>query len=106
MIYDVRISTDAQNDILQISQYLLVKFGTNVQKKQITLLIKQIRSLTDYPNRGVTIPFKSFQGTCLLREKHNTIFYRIIPNTHEVVIMRVLDNRENIAEKLHNYFEL
>ncbi|MBZ3777235.1 type II toxin-antitoxin system RelE/ParE family toxin [Lentilactobacillus otakiensis] len=102
MSYEVVISDDASVQLEVINNYLRDNFGPNVRKRVMDDLLKTISSLGVFPNKGQSAKniLEYLDGFSYLHTKRNTIFYQVNDSLHEVQVLNVLDNREDLVTKL------
>ncbi|GAW98243.1 type II toxin-antitoxin system RelE/ParE family toxin [Secundilactobacillus mixtipabuli] len=108
MSYKLAITNDAASDLHSIQEYLTEYFGQKTAEKSISKMIAQLQKLEAYPKMGTNAgsidhqlePFR------YLRDKRNTVFYKIDEGQQRIIIERIFDNRENIIRELNDYFDI
>ena len=101
------ITDDATSDLRTLKIYLADYFSQQVAKDIILKIIRQLRQLRYFPKLGtsaVTID-QQLNDYRYLRDKRNTIFYRIDQKKMMIIIERIFDNRENIIRELNDYLD-
>lgn len=107
MTYSLNLYDDAVNDIKSITTYLDDQFDKSVSDKILSDIFNQLENLRDFSRAGKpieTITSKiSLAGVYYLRTPKNTVLYEIADNKSAINILRILDNRQNIAVQLTKY---
>lgn len=107
MVYKLVITNDATLDLRTLQAYLEDSFGQKAANKVISKIISQLQQLGSYPKLGVSASVIDHQldNYRYLRNRRNTIFYRIDEDQATVIIERIFDNRENIIRELNDYLD-
>lgn len=108
MTYKLVITNDATSDLRLIQKYLTEHFGQKTAKNSVSKMIAQMQQLKDYPKLGTAAGVIDHQLDAYryLRDKRNTVFYRIDEKQLTVVIERIFNNRENIIRELNDYVDV
>lgn len=86
------IAPAAKDDLKDIYQYGLRKWGKSRSAGYLTTIKDQLWSLTEQPLMGIERPELLPQTRRLATQRH-TLFYRVLAN--QVEIIRVLHNRQD-----------
>ncbi|MCH5461701.1 type II toxin-antitoxin system RelE/ParE family toxin [Lactobacillus sp. LC28-10] len=107
MVYKLVITNDATSDLRTLQAYLEAFFGQKAANKVISTIIAQLQQLGSYPKLGASASVIDDQldNYRYLRDRRNTIFYRIDEDRAAVIIERIFDNRENIIRELNDYLD-
>lgn len=96
----LQYSPDAREKLRQIKQYVRQRFGTDVAKKVMVEIMKSLRDLLQFENKGVSV--ESILGIpCdyrMLYIKHNYVFYQIKDDVIRIIDM--YDEKEDFMWKL------
>lgn len=108
MTYQLVITNDATIDLRSIKEYLAEHFGQKTAQNSVSKMIAQLQQLEDYPKLGTAggVIDHQLDAYRYLRDKRNTIFYRIDEKQLTVIIERIFDNRENIVRELNDFFDI
>ena len=93
-------SPEALNDLEQIKNYLLDRFGEKTAEKNIRTVLKEIRTLESYPFKGSGV----WERYGIDSEYHyiytnkNYVFYRV--DSDVIKVIRVLDARRDFLKIL------
>lgn len=100
MSYKLRISTQAQNDIESICNYVL-KDGKAIPKKQADLIYSSIESLEIFPEMGANLSRYTTEKNdykFLAIKKTYVVFYKIVGA--EIRIIRVFRSEQDYIRQL------
>lgn len=108
MRYKLIITNDATSDLKNLQGYLEENFGREVAVNVTSTIISQLQQLKNYSKLGVSASVidRQLSNYRYIRDKRNTIFYRVNEDRQTVIIVRIFDNRENIIRKLNDYLDL
>ena len=101
MSYKVNILIDAEEDILELYQYVAYHDSEGEAEYLLGKIVETCRSLTSYPNKGHIPPELERIGIYNYQEIHfkpYRIIYQVIEK--EVYIHCVLDSRRSLQELL------
>jgi len=98
MIYKIRITDRAKNDMQDIHQYIANEFqNPTAAKRRISLIQAKIKSLKENPELFATVndDFLAKSGIRLMVVKTQNVFFIINKNPNIVFIMRILHSRRD-----------
>ncbi len=101
MKYQVFIVTHAEEDLFEIYEYVWLNSSLEQARKLIEKLKFQCKKLTNFPNRGHTVPELERIGVYEFREiyhKPYRIIYQVIEKN--VYVHGILDSRRDLEEIL------
>ena len=103
--YEVKYGIEAENDLKNIYIYISEELlSTSAAKNQITRLFKRIEDLSFMPERfrHVDSEFSDISILHKMPVDNFNVYYRIIEESKEVEIVRVLYYRRNFEEVMQN----
>jgi plasmid stabilization system protein ParE len=91
----VYLSEQAENKLLLLTDYLLVKWNLKVKNDFIEKLTQKINQISEQPESCSVS--KDFPGLykCVVT-KQTTFYYRILLDKNEIEIITVFDTRQNL----------
>lgn len=96
----LKYSPDAREKLKQIKQYVGQKFGTGTANKVIREMMKSIRDLQKFENKGVSL--ESILGIpCnyrMLYVQHNYVFYQV--DADVIKVTDIFNEKEDFMWKL------
>ena len=98
MIYTVRITTPAQNEMRGIYRYIAEDLQTPVAAgRRISLIDEKIQSLKENPNRVPLVrdEYLASRGYRMIAAKNHLVFFIIREQAEAVSVMRVLYGRRD-----------
>lgn len=105
--YDVIITRDALEDLLNLKDYLELNFGKEIAKGKIKKLQKDLLSLGTTPYIGINLHSvdQHFEKKYfLLRLKHNVIFYGTYPNENKLRVLHLYGTKQDYIKRILRYF--
>lgn len=98
----IEYTPQALVDLQQLQEYLSSNWGENTAKKVLKNITTEIRRLEIYPFSGVDLG-KTINTTTDYRyifSEKNYVFYRLEFETEKILIIRVINERQNYLKQL------
>ena len=105
-MFSLKLSSPSIKYFENLKTYLLAKFGEKVKKEVLAREKEKLENLGSFPYLGIKAAKFSelLNSYYVLIDKYEYIFYRVDKKEKIIYIELILSTKENLAQKIQNYF--